>query len=226
MPDILYAIPTANAEKCSRTFAKWKAMGYLTAALIDGDTEAPANCDVCLKVASYHGWPWATNLLMRHILEIRGDVPFLIAGGDDMDPEPNVSPQIIAAQCLEHFGGTLGVCQPTGDPWGVDSSGRCAAERICGSPWLGREWIERAYEGNGPWFEGFTHFYADEELYEISKAAGLLWQRKDLTHFHHHWHRTGEPRPAYMEKSAERWAADQRLFNERKAAGFPGSGLK
>jgi hypothetical protein len=225
MPEF-FCIPTANPEKCGATFAKWKAMGYLTAALTDGDTVRPGNCDVWLHVLDYRGWAWATNLLVRHVLELSPETPFVVCGGDDMDPDPNVRAEVIAAQCAEHFGGSLGVMQPTGDRWAPDESGRVAAERICGSPWLGREWVQRAYGGRGPWHEEYGHFFVDEELYEITKAMGLLWQRPDLTHLHHHWHRTGEQRPKYMEKAAERWAQDEATFRRRKLAGFAGAELR
>ena len=98
-----------------------------------------------------------------------------------------------------------------------------AADRICGSPWLGRTYIERANGGRGPLWEGYRHCYADEELHDVALRDGLLWQRRDLNQHHDHWQRRGIPRPAYLAHVQKQWRSDRALFEERKAAGFPGS---
>lgn len=206
---VFYAIPTDNPDKCTETFAKWRAMGYGTAALVDGDAMAPGNADLVVRVLKYRGWPWATNRLCQELVASTS-TEWVIAGGDDMDPDPNIRAEDIAAQCATHFGGTGGVMQPTGDPWGIDASGRCAAERICGSPWLGRSFILSRV--GAVFNENYRHFFADEQLHDELINTGLLWQRKDLSHFHRHWNRTGEARPPHSWQESPTWAHDEAVF--------------
>jgi hypothetical protein len=218
MTQPIFAVPTANPEKCSATFKKWQEMGYLTAALVDGNTPFPRHMTFGLRAQIYKGWPTAVNALLKDLMLNTG-AEWFIAAGDDMAPDPNLRGEVIAAQCTEHFKGTLGVMQPTGDPWMVDASGRCAAERICGSPWLGREFIRRWNNGKGPFSEEYFHCYADEQLHDETLPNGFLWQRKDLSHWHHHPNRTGEKPPGYMQVANNHFRSDQAAFRRWQAAG-------
>ncbi len=113
---------------------------------------------------------------------------------------------------------TFGVMQPTGDPWSDNHPGeKRLIRRVAGSPWLGREWCERANKGRGPLWpggltclgcrgegigckecdwtgktKGFYHMFADETLQCVATQLGVFWQREDLTHHHEHW---GRPKP-------------------------------
>jgi len=61
----------------------------------------------------------------------------------------------------------------------------------------------------------------------------VLWQRRDLIHFHNHWAlpKEGEKMapsdrmPAFLAEanSPEHWRKYKAIFTARKAAGFPGS---
>lgn len=142
-----------------------------------------------------------------------------------MLPDPSRSAQSIAAEFYARFPDGFGIMQPVGDT--MDGT-----DRICGSPWMGRGWIDRANLGTGPLWSGYVGFYADEELFEVSRALrngdhSCLEQRADLCQFHEHWTRHGAPgagsRPAYSEFSQSWWTRDQELFKKRKEAGFPGS---
>lgn len=130
----------------------------------------------------------------------------------------------------------FGVMQPTGDRYGEDArsiarygADRAAyADRVCGSPWMGREFCLRINPGRGPLWPEYTHMFEDEELFEVASKYGVLWQRRDLIHFHNHWARKrGDA--AYMPEflkevnSPEHWNKYKALFEQRKAAGFPGS---
>ena len=220
--NVVYAIPTANAEQCGRTFARWRDMGYRTVALANGPAYGARidNANHVLHVPDYPGWAASVNRLFTIV-----SPDILVTGGDDMLPDPNRPADAIAAEFLEHFGGTLGVMQPTGDRWMPDERGVPVSERICGSPWLGAEFCRRANRGRGPLWPGYRHWFADEELCAVTRAAGLLWQRPDLSHLHEHHLRRGAPRPAYMEATAVQWAADAELFRQRSATGFPGHEL-
>jgi len=152
---------------------------------------------------------------------------------------------------------TFGVMQPTGDRWqegrcttcdGLGKAGRYAdnltrrpcpdcfgsgrsavIDRICGSPWLGREFCRRVNGGTGPLHEGYFHNFADEELQHVARKLGVLWQRRDLVQTHRHWSRKrGDWRdaPAWAQAindpQVSDWKTSQALFNRRKGAGFPG----
>ena len=88
--------------------------------------------------------------------------------------------------------------------------------------------------GRGPYCEEYFHMGGDEELKCVAENLGVYWARPDLTHFHQWFGRDGDqhqgvtvPIPAYMARAygPEEWAHFQRVFTERKAAGFPGSEL-
>lgn len=221
---IWYAIPTANQLKAIETFNVWKARGYQCAALLNNTAPEDGLAECCglvLGRKEYKGYSWAVNTLCRYLLQLNlADI--IITGGDDIYPDPSTDPQQLGKEFIEHFKGTFGVMQPTGDVWMLDDEGRGAAERVCGSPWMGAEFCKRMYGGNGPLFEGYYHFYEDEELQEVVSKLGVLWQRKDISQEHKHWSRGKTQKPAYLKKANELWAESKELFNSRKAAGFPG----
>ncbi len=123
---------------------------------------------------------------------------------------------------------TFGVMQPTGDRWGEHDKilGKEGAyiDRVCGSPWLGREFCRRMYQGQGPLFSGYFHMFEDEELQNVAQRLGVLWQRRDLIQLHRHYGREGKPRPAFLDVAAGRahWKVSEDLFKIRQMAGFPG----
>jgi hypothetical protein len=214
--EVWLAIPTANAPQCAVTFADWKAMGYRTACLIDGATPIPDNADLVVRTPDYGGYGWAVNLLCR----VLRDVPWVVTGGDDILPDLDHAPEAIARECEEHFNGTMGVMQPTGDPWNDNCISKCA-----GSPWMGREFRLRANLGLGPYCEDYRQYYDDTELMNVCQRAGIFWQRPDLTHTHEHWTKKKIPRPAYLEKAAAGHDRSKALFEKRRSEGFPGSGF-
>jgi hypothetical protein len=86
---------------------------------------------------------------------------------------------------------------------------------------MGREFIARWNGGNGPFWPNYWHFYADEELREVT-IGKYLWQRRDLMHHHDHWLREGRMRPDYMTRAQDLWPADEAIFRGRAARDFPG----
>jgi hypothetical protein len=118
--------------------------------------------------------------------------------------------------------------QPTGDRFAGGS-----IDRICGSPWLGREFCRRMYGGRGPFFPEYRHMFVDEELQEVAKSLGCFWQRIDLVHLHLHFmrdsraltsnaSRTEVPAHLVEANTREHWDKYKALFLARKGAGFPG----
>ena len=224
--------------ECAPTLAKWKSQGYRIALWRD-----PPEDDVIadyVLVGRYPGYAVALNTLVADVRDPRCD--WIVAAGDDTDPDPTKRAEEIARECSDHFRNlhieatgetidvhpTFGIMQPTGDPWS-DHQGRII-ERIAGSPWLGREWCRRAYGGKGPLWPEYTHCFADEEWQLVAQRYGVFWQRPDLSQHHENWARArGNPadRPAFLDEanSPEHWRKYQALFNQRKADGFPGSEL-
>lgn len=211
--NIVYAIPTINPDRCGETFAKWRAMGYRTAALVSGDIASPANADVVLRQSLWMGWPRAVNTLCAAF----PDADWLITGGDDITADPNRRAEEIAFACNLHFAGTFGVMQPSGDAYGALRDKSAAV-----SPWLGREFRERVNAGNGPLWPSYYHWWADTELKEVAERLGCLWWRDDLNQYHDHYLRRLEPTPDYFADKGEKCAADREHFKTRLAAGFPG----
>lgn len=211
---VWFVIPTANPVRCSQTFEAWRRKGYRTAALTDGEYQTIENCDIRLHAGDgdYDGYAWAVNLLCA--LPEVAEADWIVTGGDDVLPDEDASPDDIAHQCSEHFAGTFGVMQPCGDP--------CDAAV---SPWIGKDWRRRINGGRGPLWREYEHYFVDAELRAVAEKLGVYWMRGDITQRHEHWTRKrGGKRPAHLERWATRHDEYRRLFESRKAAGFPGHG--
>ena len=151
-----------------------------------------------------------------------------IKPGDSLTVE-SLTAAIYGVRCR-----TFGVMQPTGDRWGENEDWARAKypdrpayiDRICGSPWMGREFCRRMYGGNGPMWPEYFHMFNDEELQCVAEKLGVLWQRRDLIQYHDHWGRDGfgAKAPEFLDRanSPANWDAMKTIFETRKAAGFPG----
>lgn len=257
MSNVWFAIPSVRPRaEVVPILEKWADQGYKIALLRQGE---PIGADLEIPTGEYLGWARSTNLLAKRILEVDPRADWIVGGGDDYEPDLSYCADYIAGQCCQYFrmewtmrltlsivpwspisahqASTTGIMQPTGDRWGDDPASRIRygadrgayIDRICGSPWMGREWCERAYQGNGPMFDGYHHFYADEELQEVAQELGVLWQRRDLIQLHRHWGRKpggadeSDVPEFYRANVSPDWGPAGALFRERKAAGFPGS---
>ncbi len=220
-------------EEAAPRLELWRERGYKIALCRDeGEFDESLPSDLAESVLPYPGYAIATNNLIRMVLAADPYASWCVIGGDDVEPDLAHSASEIAAQCREHFGGTLGVMQPTGDRWGDENDGRGAyIDRICGSAWLGREFSERAYGGRGPLWPEYFHMFVDEELQGVAQTLGILWQRRDLIHIHRHWGRRENPRGEHIPQFLRRvngrahWTEAQDLFRSRQALGFPGHEL-
>lgn len=205
-------LPSANPAMARKHLPKWVSAGYRVIMLQDRVRFDVAGCEV-VHVEEYLGYALSVNKLYREVPGVSGaEVVVLI--GDDMDPDPILSPGDLRRQFLERFPDTFGVMQPIGD----DLSG---VDRICGSPWVGRSFASRINGGRGPLWSGYYHFFADEELFDVSTMLKRLWQRRDVSHYHDHWSRNRE-RPPHLAEAQARWDSDKSLHARRKAEGFPG----
>ena len=211
--DVWLVLPTANADNCARTLPAWRDMGYRIAVLQDTrrfDCEA----DAIVHAPAYPGWPATVNHLFREVVPETTRV--IVAAGDDMFPDPTLRAGELAEQFLERFPDTFGVMQPHGDRFEE-------TQQFCGSPWLGRAWMERMYAGRGGMCDAYTHHWADDELYWVSRCLGALWSRDDVSQYHDHFRRTGAEMPEYWRQSVHaNDARDTLTFIARAASGFPG----
>ncbi|MCA9292239.1 MAG: hypothetical protein KDA20_00315 [Phycisphaerales bacterium] len=211
-PDVWFAIPSANPDKCRQTLPAWREMGYKIAVLQNFERgEIPA--DLCVWSDHYPGWPGSVNMLCKSI--VPKDARVVVSGGDDMLPDPNHTAQELAQQFLERFPDTFGVMQPHGDEF-------LAARRYCGSPFMGRAWFDSMYGGRGGMYDGYHHNYADNELYWVAKGMGALWERPDLSHYHDHFTREGRAAPDYWTSVRSNDLHDCLLYYARVHERFPG----
>jgi hypothetical protein len=215
--------PSAYPTRAAAAVEKWKAMGYQAGVYFNTGTQGDSG--------AYHEWRgpyegyWnACNWMAKMLVNGQEQAQIVIFAADDIEPDPKKTCQEISNEFIEHFPDLFGVMQPCGDRQGMDRSGKPAAARICGSPWLGAEWIRRAYQGNGPVDSRFFHFYGDESLYEVAGKQNALWMRPDLMQYHRHWSWGHEPQQAYQRKNSnDHWLTDKALFELEKSKGFPGS---
>ncbi len=211
---VWYAIPSASPERCRRTLPAWRERGYRVAVLQNVD-RADIPADLTVWSDTYPGWAQSINILSRDVVPASADI--VVSGGCDMLPDPNHSAQALARQFFEHFPDGFGVMQPHGDAFRN-------ARHYCGSPFLGRAWIDRMYGGTGPMHGSYRHNWGDLELYWVATGLGALWSRPDLSHFHDHPHREHTAgTPAWWLNNVERHdRADVELYLRRAAAHFPG----
>jgi hypothetical protein len=189
--------------------------------------------EVALWYGNYLGWGSSINRLITEVIKIDADAQWFVGGGDDTDPDPTKTADEIAAECTEHFGGTFGIMQPTGHRWGEEEAWAQATypnepayiDRICGSPWIGREAARRLNGGKGPLWAECYHMFSDQILKEHAEKIGILWQRRDLTHFHDHPRRDGVARtPDFAAESGiytnHEWDKSKGIYERLKANYF------
>ncbi len=225
---VWFAIPSKRPpEEAEPVLKLWRERGYKIALWRD-DMDFPYGIVDYIRADPYPGYSIAVNSLVRDILSSDEQAEWIVTGGDDVEPDPNHSAEEIARECSDWRADTFGVMQPTGDRWGEHDiiPGKVGAyiDRICGSPWMGREFCRRMYQGNGPLYSGYFHMFEDEELQCVAQKLGVLWQRRDLTQYHRHYGRLCQPRPAFLDKAAgrEHWREAEAIFKCRWEQGFPG----
>jgi len=218
---IWYLCPSARpVEEASACLKAWLEFGCEVMVLRQGPklwipkvVEYPATF--------YAGWGISNNRLLQTVRQIDVRASWFIFGGDDYWPDPCWSAEEVRVTTESHFGGTLGVMQPTGDRYGDGYIDTAAA-----SPWVGLEFAQRAYEGHGPFCAEYHHFYADTELQDVATALECFWQRPDIKQEHKHWSRYGIAKPDFADELyTAYWEKDEALYRYRKAAGFTGHRL-
>lgn len=217
---VWYVVPSIRpAAEAMRALRKWMERGYRVA--VQRDPRVPElPVDLCVHRA-YSGYADAVNHLVAQVLQRDPSAEWIVTGGDDVYPDPEHDPAQIAAECTEHFQGTMGIMQPTGDRHLVEKDGSCSSERACVSPWMGREWCQWCNGGVGPLNPAYFHCFVDGELREVALARLQLWERPDLSQYHAWWAREKKARPTHLNPKRIRWEKDKKIYEQRKAMGFP-----
>ena len=212
IPDVWVVWPTIHLEKTQEMIRTWHGFGYKVAILanppfvVDHFEEA----ELVLIQKKWKGFPTAVNLLCK---AVPGNIVVVV--GDDVYPDPYNTAQKIGKEFLKRFPDTFGVMQPTGDEFGCYDT--CAV-----SPWIGKAFIEKAYNGKGPYWKKYFHYFCDEELQEYATQLNVFQQRKDLIQYHDHWQRAKNPtRPIHLLGAKGKWCVDKKIFETRKKKGFP-----
>ena len=204
--------PSVNSHLAGTTLRKWRAAGYRTAILIDRGKiwESETAPDKIIYGGKWQGFPHAINNLCH---QTPGDV--VVCAGDDIYPSQEESPIMIREKFLERFPDSFGVMQPTGDRFG-------SIDLCCPCPWVGRKFIEEAYKGDGPYWEGYFHYFSDEEIQNVATLLGCFQQRPEISQYHDHWQRENGQRPPHMKKALQEWKKDKHLHKARETQNFPG----
>jgi hypothetical protein len=211
---VVVAWPTVDISEANTTATKWKERGYATAVLTETPVERPVDIDHIVTCNRWMGFPVAANQLCQ---ELKTYYDIVVIGGNDLYPDQQYYAQDLGHQFVDHFGGTFGLMHPTGDRYGlIDDAAIC--------PWIGAEYIERMYAGNGPYYAGYYHYFCDGELQDVAVQNNVFWQRPDLIQYHAHWSRNGIPRPQHLMAAKNNHPEDQRTYHTRKSNNFPGSG--
>jgi len=211
---VLVAWPTVDVKEANETAEEWKKQGYDTAILVeDQNIPQPEHIDHQVYIPRWRGFPVAANQLCQ---TFRGMYDIIVIGGNDLYPDQNKTAYEIESEFKEHFGGTFGLMSPTGDRYGlIDEAAVC--------PWIGSEYIDKMYDGKGPYYEGYYHYFCDGELQDVAALNGTFLQRLDISQYHDHWSRNQEQRPDHLIHAKACHPVDQRTYHSRKADGFPGA---
>lgn len=237
-----FVIPSARpVDEVQPVVQRWQGMGYGVVIQRDIDKMIEeAFPDTHVFYRAYEGYADAVNFLAAWVLQLDPGCDWIVTGGDDTFPDQNKTGDEIARELRQHFCGkayphlresgsieeleaaaTFAVVQPTGDRW-TDNRG-VIIERIAGSPWLGRNWCQRAWGGRGPLWPEFRHQFVDEALQVYAQSLGVFLQRPDLTHYHAHAQRDGKSRPApHMAEwnSQKHWQESKAIFERLKSTNF------
>jgi hypothetical protein len=212
--DVVWVVwPTVNLENTRKVAPLWRERGYKVAILVEKPLHQEAvhipGVDLCLAQLEWKGFPRAVNNLVR---AVGGDV--VVVAGDDIHPDPTRTAQEIRGIFLGAFPDTFGVMQPTGDQYG-------SMDLCCQSPWIGRAFINEAYDGRGPYWEEYFHYFSDGELKGYAEKKKAYLHQPDIIQFHDHWQRRGEKRPSYLMNANSNWKRDNVTFVRRRSLGFP-----
>jgi hypothetical protein len=232
MSRVWFAIPTAaRVDLATHCLKAWRNQGYKTAVIRDLKDKWFLPADITLRQKAYQGYALAVNTLAKHILSTDPECEIVVTAGDDVYPCEYKMADEIADEFVAHFGGTLGIMQPRGnESHHRAKDGSYVADSSAWSPWMGREWCERAYMGAGPFHPDFYHYYSGTNLYDVAIRLGYYWQNDDIMQWDDKWKYADSSRrhlgqPEYIWKCKAKAAKDRALYLRLEAEGYPGCGL-
>ena len=216
MPRVWLTIPSKRpVDEANAIFREWHGFGAGVAVFIDKGDPIPSEADIAIT-GDYGGYPRAANTLCRYVINHDPGVVACICAGDDIHPCKTHTADQLADEFADRFPDGYGVMSPVGD--GFEANNCCLI-----SPWFGHGYIKRSYRGKGPWCDEYAHYWVDAEGFDVAKMQGVLWVREDVAQHHDHWTRTpGASPPAFLEKWRALNQQGLKLYQARKAAGFPG----
>lgn len=211
--------PSATIERASECATAWDHMGYECLVAFDEAMRERANdFQMRMFLPPWRGYYAHVNQIIDRAFDFGADVVVCI--GDDMLPEKSKRADQIASEFFSQFPDGYGVMQPCGDMSGVDSTGRPAAARICGSPWVGRKWAERKH---GAFDSRYGSYYGDQALKDVAEMHGVLKMRPDLSQEHLHWSWQKSQQQEYHRiNEAMFWEKDRAHYMRQSLTGFPG----
>lgn len=221
---IWYCIPSANRPMALETLPRWKALGYRVAVQLDPDVK-PLPHDICdlQFFRPYKGWAEAVNFLMQDGFEDTDTDTLYATGGDDVLPDPNHQAHEVEDIFWDRFPDGYGVMQPAAPVPTAPEEKKQRGHIWAWSPFIGPEFIRRAYRGEGPMYPGYFHHFADTELAEVAKAQGCWFANEDLMHDHLYFRWAGLPKPSYRRNIRRAHPHDRELYRTRRQRGFPES---
>jgi len=141
---VYYVIPSKRPIKEALQLAReWEALGYdviLHRDMQELCKRREEHGETTISYRPYQGYAESVNHLVQLALR---DITcsWIVTGGDDVHPERMRLASEIEAECTDHFEGTFGVMQPTGDRWGEEDilarhqwpDAPAYIDRVCGS---------------------------------------------------------------------------------------------
>jgi hypothetical protein len=189
----------------------WKHAGWRVAAQTDPG-QPQIKCDLPIT-APFASVAETFNTFARQLRGAKG----IIYGNDDEFPGYGADVENFTAAFLSRFPDTFGVAQPT----------RCSTPDIIGGapyPLVGGEFARRINGGQGAFREEYGHYFDDRELHDVAELLGCFAVLPDveIKHLHHSYGFPDMLPKQARQRARDRHANARKLYEERKANGFPG----
>ena len=197
---IFVAWPTNNIARSNETAKAWAGLRYQVAVA----TELPIPPkDICahrvFNFTKYDGYYRSMNTVCQWLVrEMKADI--VVCAGDGIMPDTRYPAWGLGGMFVQKFPNGLGIMQAIGHRWQADRGpGQYnfhdwpSTERRCESPWIGREFILRAYGGRGPYSDAYAQYYGDAELHDVAQKMGVLWRNENVAQRSIHWSQVGGP---------------------------------
>lgn len=207
--------PAGNSTAGQVCSNLWRSEGWRTAVFTDAGNPL-VKCDRGMT-GEYRGVAATFNAFARELIP-RGARGMLYCN-DDIFPSKGADVETFSRLFLERFPDTFGIAQPTGIWYDSYNYAACC-------PLVGAEFARRMNGGAGAFREEYRHFYDDQEIKDVAELRGCYAQLPEvhLKHLHHSYGFADTLPEEKRKRIYEARARSERIYNQRKAAGFPGHG--